>query len=160
MPFSPNTLNGATASLTRHDLDWRDVIYLQDEAVTLEFPYENRNPKSNAPSLGMRHLTIFGSSWTPKYGISAFQYHPANLGHWETIFNTLGQRPDVVATHGPPQHHLDQRDFHRAGCPYLAQEIRRIRPRLSVFWHIHVGYGREDLLLDNAQEIYDEILTG
>ncbi|KAJ2974609.1 hypothetical protein NQ176_g5964 [Zarea fungicola] len=147
-------------SKTKHDLDWGDVIYLQDEAITLEFPYENRRPTSNSPSLGTRHLTIFGSPWTPKYGISAFQYHPANLDHWETIFNSLDRKPDVIVTHGPPQHHLDQRDFHRAGCPYLAQEIRRIRPRLSVFGHIHVGYGREEWLLDNAQEIHDEILTG
>lgn len=142
---------------TRHDLDWGDIIYLQDEAITLEFPSETSASQTTPAA---RQLTIFGSPWTPKYGASAFQYSPGNCDHWDDILGSLKTTPDIVVTHGPPKHHLDKRDFHRAGCPYLAQEIRRIRPRLSVFGHIHVGYGREEVIFDSAQEAYEEVMTG
>ncbi|OAA69289.1 phosphoesterase [Akanthomyces lecanii RCEF 1005] len=146
---------------TRDDLIWGDIIYLQDEMTTLHFPspeHESGGTQDEQPSL--RSLTVFGSPWTPKYGVSAFQYHPNNQGHWEPILGSLAQRPDIMVTHGPPRHHLDKRDFHQAGCPHLAQEIRRIRPRLCVFGHIHAAYGREHVLFDGAQQAYEEILTG
>lgn len=142
-------------SKTKQDLDWGDVIYLQDSTITLEIPVQ-----ANDNSKDMRNLTIFGSPWTPQYGISAFQYTPNNPHHWENIFASLDKSPHVIVTHGPPHLHLDQRDFHRAGCPYLAEQIFRIRPRLNVFGHIHASYGREDMLLDSAQRAYEEVKTG
>ncbi|OAQ96718.1 hypothetical protein LLEC1_06356 [Akanthomyces lecanii] len=145
---------------TKDDLFWGDVIYLQDEMVTLEFSAREHESGTQDEQSSSRNLTVFGSPWTPKYGISAFQYHPNNHQHWETILGSLAQRPDIMVTHGPPRHHLDRRDFHQAGCPHLAQEVRRIRPRLCVFGHIHAAYGREHVLFDGAQEAYEEILTG
>lgn len=145
---------------TKDDLIWGDIIYLQDETVTLEFPPAEDNSGTKDAQPCPRSVTIFGSPWTPSYGLSAFQYHPNDCTHWETIFQSLNQQPDIVVTHGPPKHHLDKRDFHRAGCPYLAQEIRRIRPRLCVFGHIHAAYGRERVLFDRAQAEYEEIITG
>lgn len=139
-------------AMTRHDLDWGNITYLQNEIVTLQFP---------VPGDGRaRTLTFFGSPWTPRYGVSAFQYHPDNCQHWEGIFTSLSQQPDIIVTHGPPRHHLDRRDFHQAGCPYLALEVRRIRPRLSVFGHIHAAYGRESVLFDAAQNTFEDVLTG
>ncbi|KAJ3496978.1 hypothetical protein NLG97_g2254 [Lecanicillium saksenae] len=132
---------------TKDDLIWGDIIYLQDESVTLEFPSPERNDDGTGTAeQSSRSITIL--------------YHPNNFEHWETILGSLSKQPDVIVTHGPPRHHLDKRDFHRAGCPHLAREIRRIRPRLCVFGHIHAAYGREHVLFDAAQAEYEEILTG
>ncbi|KJZ73116.1 hypothetical protein HIM_07500 [Hirsutella minnesotensis 3608] len=150
---------------TRHDLDWGDVVYLQDSAVTLEIPRvepgegaHDGTPEADRP--GVRRITIFGSPWTPKYGISAFQYPPNNTTHWENVFQDIPKDIDIIITHGPPRLHLDKRDFHRAGCPYLAEEIYRIRPRLNVFGHIHASYGREDVVLDGVESAYQTVMIG
>ncbi|KAK7428851.1 hypothetical protein QQZ08_004621 [Neonectria magnoliae] len=137
---------------TKEDLDWGSVIYLEDRCVTLELP----SPGQPHP----RTLTILGSPWSPQYGISAFQYRPDDPSHWATRFASLDVKPDIVVSHSPPKHHLDARDFHRAGCPYLAEELAQVRPRLSVFGHIHVSYGREDVVLDGVQREYEEVMTG
>ncbi|QKX58648.1 uncharacterized protein TRUGW13939_05775 [Talaromyces rugulosus] len=143
-------------SKTKQDLDWGDVIYLQDSAITLEIPV-----CTNDDVQDMRNLKIFGSPWTPQYGISAFQYPPNEPHHWDDIFASLDKTsPHIIVTHGPPHLHLDQRDFHRAGCPYLAEQTFRLRPRLHVFGHIHASYGREDIVLDSAQRAYEEVKTG
>lgn len=144
-------------SKSRHDLDWGDVTYLRDSAITLEISDNTLEWHANTSN---RTITIFGSPWTPQYGSSAFQYRPSNYDHWEEIFSALNHVPDIIVTHGPPHLHLDKRDFHRAGCPYLAQEIRRLRPRLHVFGHIHVGYGKETVALDTVQSLYEEVATG
>lgn len=150
---------------TKDDLDWGSIIYLQDSCATLEFPSATTSNDHLVPAQHLhndappRNLTIFGSPWTPQYGISAFQYRPDDEHHWPSRFSSLELKPDVVVTHGPPKHHLDARDFHRAGCPYLAEEVARIRPRLVVFGHIHASYGREDVLLDKVQRAYEEIMT-
>ncbi|CZR62887.1 uncharacterized protein PAC_12784 [Phialocephala subalpina] len=142
---------------TKEHLDWGTVLYLQDTCVTLDFS----RPESQATtaSLEPRKLTIFGSPWTPQYGISAFQYGPSDESHWTVRFADLNQ-PDIFVTHGPPKHHLDARDFHRAGCPYLAEGLARFRPRLVVFGHIHASYGREDVVLDTVQREYEKVMTG
>lgn len=61
-------------SRTKQDLDWGSVIYLQDSAITLSIPASEQGKER-------RSLTVFGSLWTPQYGISAFQYHPHNSQH-------------------------------------------------------------------------------
>ncbi|RMJ17438.1 hypothetical protein CDV36_002860 [Fusarium kuroshium] len=144
---------------TKADLDWGSVIYLEDSCVTLDFP-STSSIEGTSQNPRPRKLTIFGSPWTPRYGTSAFQYLPDDEFHWSTRFSSLDTKPDIIITHGPPKHHLDARDFHRAGCPYLAEEIAQIRPRLVVFGHIHVCYGREDVVLDSVQRAYEEVMTG
>lgn len=126
----------------RADLDWGTITYLENSTATLR--------------VGSRHLTVFGSPWTPRYGVSAFQYAP-DSDVWD---GTLPTGVDIVVAHGPPHLHQDARDFHRAGCRYLAAEIARVRPRLVVFGHIHAAYGREDVVLDGARRRYEEVVGG
>lgn len=149
---------------TRHDLNWGEVTYLQDTSITLEIniPSEISSIDQQTDDVrDTRKITIFGSPWTPQYGTSAFQYRPDEGYHWENILSSLGTTtPDIIVTHGPPRLHLDGRDFHRAGCPYLAEEIRLLRPRLHVFGHIHVSYGQEDVILDGVQGGHEKIMTG
>ena len=152
---------------TKEDLDWGTITYLQDTWVTFKFPShhpvlarQNATTKFPSPEPRRRKLTIFGSPWTPQYGVSAFQYRPDDESHWAVRFASLGPKPDIFVTHCPPKHHLDARDFHRAGCPYLAEELARFQPRLVVFGHIHASYGREDVVLDSVQRAFEEVMTG
>ncbi|UNI13581.1 hypothetical protein JDV02_000310 [Purpureocillium takamizusanense] len=101
-------------------------------------------------------LLVYGSPWTPAYGVSAFQY----ARHEDPWNGAVPDGVDVLLTHGPPRGHLDRRDFHDAGCSYLAAEVFRLRPRLHVFGHIHAARGREDLVLDRARRIHDEVYAG
>ena len=120
------------------DLDWADMIYLQNSSVTLSFP-------------GGRSLSIYGSPLTPQYGLSAFQHLPS-----EDIWT--GQVPlhtDIILTHGPPRGHLD--GFRKSGCSFLTQEVLRVRPRLVVFGHIHVGHGTEERVYDRVGKAYEQI---
>lgn len=140
---------------TKEDLDWGDVIYLQNTSIKLHFPeQEDKNQKSTH-----RTVSIYGSPLTPQYGISAFQYHPSSPDIWEDNLGPL-ETPDILITHGPPKLHLDKRDFYRAGCPYLSVEVARLRPRLHVFGHIHAAHGREDSVLDGVQRAYEDVIVG
>ena len=48
----------------------------------------------------------------------------------------------LVITHGPPFRILDIASGNRhQGCPHLLAAIRRVRPALHVFGHIHQSYG-------------------
>lgn len=144
-------------SKTKNDLEWGSVIYLQDTSVTLSFAGTLRGDRDEASS---RSVTVYGSPWTPQYGLSAFQYRPDDMEIWSKRFSSLSSAPDIVITHGPPMLHLDAREFHRAGCPYLTQKIALLRLRLHVFGHIHIGHGREDVVLDAVQRAYEDIMIG
>lgn len=153
------------SSQTKADLDWGSVIYLQNSSVMLEFPKSPHNTSgfatvgSTLPEPPARRLTVYGSPFTPQYGTSAFQYGP-DPHFWANLFAPLSTVPNILVTHGPPKFHLDARGFHRAGCPYLAREVARIRPRLHVFGHIHASYGREDVVLDGMQRAHEEVMGG
>ena len=133
---------------TLKDLNWGSVHYLNRSSITLEFP------SHSTPQSEVRKLRIYGSPWTPQYVPSAFQY-PRSEDIWE---DCIPSGTDIVVTHGPPRLHLDTRDFYRAGCPYLAQEVARVCPSMVVFGHIHAAYGREDVVLDGVRRSYEEIV--
>ena len=50
-------------------------------------------------------------------------------------------------THGPPFGILDrgQRDVQHQGCKPLLEAVRRIRPRIHAFGHIHECYGTAEV---------------
>ena len=124
------------------DLVFGDVVYLQDSCVTLDFPGTGRK------------LKLYGAPWTPAYVASAFQ-HPREEDVWR---GTVPGNADVLLSHGPPRGHLD--GVLRAGSWGLAREVARVAPRLVVCGHIHVGYGREDIVYDEARKVYEGILGG
>lgn len=126
---------------SRSDLDWGDLIYLNDNNVQLEFP-------------GNRTLSIYGSPLTEQYGTFAFQYPPIR----EVWHTRIPDDTDVLLVHGPPKGYLDNEG---KGCPQLLREIWRVRPRLVVFGHIHVGYGQQVLRYDDgAESAYASVLMG
>ncbi|KAK4106352.1 hypothetical protein N658DRAFT_438710 [Parathielavia hyrcaniae] len=164
------------SSKTKANLDWGDVIYLEDSSITLDSGYPqsdpNPNPNPNLTTTTTRKITVYGSPWTPRYGISAYQYPPlstAGEDHWSSSLSylpntitppTTADSDLIIATHGPPKLHLDRRDIHQAGCPYLLSQVFRLRPRLHVFGHIHVAHGRQDVVLDGVRQAHDRVQMG
>ncbi|KAF4550384.1 Calcineurin-like phosphoesterase-like protein 6 [Elsinoe fawcettii] len=94
-------------------------------------------------------FSIYASPYTPKFCDWAFGYE-----HHLDRFNAFHDSPaisiatnpipagvDIVMTHGPPDGILDlnERDEH-CGCKKLAA-IKRVKPLMHCFGHIHEGYG-------------------
>ncbi|KAL8657203.1 MAG: hypothetical protein Q9226_002143 [Calogaya cf. arnoldii] len=136
----PNEEEVVEEHRTEKDLHWGGVVYLQNTSTTLTF--------------GDRTITIYGSPLTPQHGLSAFQ-HPKNQDVWSS---TIPADTDILLTHGPPWGHLD--GVKKSGCPFLAREVVRSRPRLVVFGHIHVGYGSEERVLDTVGRAHEGIAGG
>jgi Icc-related predicted phosphoesterase len=85
-------------------------------------------------------LTFYGAPWCPY--LSGFAYYATDdelMEHWKRIPNGI----DVLITHTPPYGILDLPTLgvNHLGCPYLLNEMKRIRPRLHVFGHIHASHG-------------------
>ncbi|KAI9756674.1 MAG: hypothetical protein M4579_003763 [Chaenotheca gracillima] len=123
---------------TADELDWGDVIYLENSATTLDFP-------------NGRALKIYGSPLTPQYGISAFQY-PSSMDPWTA---QVPPDVDILLTHGPPRGHLD--GIKKSGCALLAREVVRVKPRLVAYGHIHIGYGFEERVYDSVERAFESI---
>lgn len=97
-------------------------IYLQDSEVMLE---------------GIR---IYGSPWQPWFYDWAFnlQRGPEIRAKWDMIPDGI----DILITHGPPYGFGDQvPSGERVGCVDLLDTIERIKPKLHICGHIHLGYG-------------------
>ncbi|EER25500.1 hypothetical protein D8B26_000192 [Coccidioides posadasii str. Silveira] len=118
--------------------DWNDVDYLRDRCVTLNF--------SNG-----RRLNIYGSPQTPEFGVWAFQY-PAIRDVWT---HRIPDNTNVVVVHGPPVLHCD---VGKKGDGYLLRELRRVKPQLVVFGHIHDGYGEDYLFHDGVQSAWEDAI--
>jgi hypothetical protein len=134
------------ASDADQTLRWGRVTYLQHDSCVVEV----RRPGHGG---GARPLKIFGAPQIPACGgpEMAFQY-PRGQDAWS---GTVPRDTDVLVTHTPPKWH---RDLPRGmGCEWLAREVRRVRPRVHVFGHVHAGRGREDIWWDAGQEAWERV---
>ena len=149
---------------TAKDLDWGDVLYLQDSSLTLEFDVnvlmqnsqqasgdEKEDGQNRKDDKNVRTLKIFGSPTTPQYGTSAFQV-PRTDDVWS---HKVPDDTDILLTHGPPYGHLD--GPLKSGCSWLAQEVARVRPALVVFGHIHVERGVEEVMFHKVSCAFEGI---
>ncbi|VUC37944.1 unnamed protein product [Clonostachys rosea] len=125
----------------RIDLDWHDIIYLNNSSAVLSFDGNGV------------HLNIFGSSWTPQCGTFAYQYPPIR----DVWMGNVPDDTDILLTHGPPKGYLD---LDGKGCPNLLREIARVRPNLVVFGHIHAGHGRQDVVYNGVERHYQKVMAG
>lgn len=110
--------------------DFPNIIYLNDESTEI---------------MGLK---IWGSPIQPWFHDWAFNRQRGEeiKKHWDMIPNDA----DIVITHGPPRGILDRISpkFERynenpnVGCDDLLEAIQRVKPKVSVFGHIHEGYGK------------------
>jgi Icc-related predicted phosphoesterase len=110
------------------------AVYLQDEEISVD---------------GLR---IYGSPWQPPFMNTAFNLpRGAPLREkWALIPSGI----DVLVTHTPPFGIGDRTaGGESVGDRDLLEAVRKIKPRLHVFGHVHEGYGRyteEKILFVNA----------
>lgn len=103
-------------------------------------------------------FTIYVSPHTPqpdapKFCNWAFSYehgedrfsrqHQVADGIVSIATNPIPDDVDIVMTHGPPKGILDWIPQGNVGCPNLLQAIRRVKPRMHCFGHVHDGHGVE-----------------
>jgi Icc-related predicted phosphoesterase len=97
-------------------------------------------------------LKIWGSPVTPLFG-EAFGVVSDNRR--AKLYSKIPDDTDILVTHCPPYGILDQTpgsDYH-AGCQQLLGAVRRVKPMLHVFGHVHGSYGTystRDTLFVNA----------
>jgi Icc-related predicted phosphoesterase len=100
-----------------------NAVYLQDEEMTVE---------------GVR---IYGSPWQPPFMNTAFNLPRGEplRGKWALIPEGI----DILVTHTPPSGVGDRTSSGESvGCEDLLEAVRRIKPKLHVFGHVHEGYGQ------------------
>ena len=79
-------------------------------------------------------LRIWGSAVTPLAGGAFGKSNPTDRSrHWAAIPAGI----DILITHGPPAGILDD----SCGDPELLDAVRRTRPKLHLFGHVHGSYG-------------------
>jgi len=85
---------------------------------------------------------IWGSPYIPKKNKAAFTL-PRNSEQLASIRSQMPSHTSILMTHCPPRGHNDYSVKHQkpVGCDHLSSFIHGIFPVLSVFGHIHEGYG-------------------
>lgn len=89
-------------------------------------------------------LNIWGSPVQPEFCNWAFNRRrgPEIVEHWARI----PEDTDILVTHGPPHGILDMtRQYVQAGCEDLLEAVRRVKPKVHIFGHIHEGYGMREI---------------
>ncbi|GES61517.1 Ser/Thr protein phosphatase family protein [Aspergillus terreus] len=134
------------------------ALYTGDEARGAGIRYMDEGMRTFFLSNGAR-CSVYASPYTPEFCRWAFAYDRSvdrfnppetSAEGTETGGSTDGVNPvpdfpdvDIVLTHGPPYGVHDQvvGTHESVGCEHLFRAVRRARPRLHVFGHIHEGYG-------------------
>lgn len=88
-------------------------------------------------------LAIYGSPWCPD--LTGFAYY-AGADQLAERWRKIPAGIDVLVTHTPPFGILDlpRTGTVHLGCPILREELKRIRPRLHVFGHVHASHGHAE----------------
>ena len=109
-------------SQTRRLLKPTGIIYLENEAVLID------------------GIKFYGSPITPFSNNWAFTRHRGAEIQW--YWDQIPGDTQVLITHGPPLGILDKisRGPH-VGCEQLLDGVRRIKPVIHAFGHVHEAYG-------------------
>jgi Icc-related predicted phosphoesterase len=99
-------------------------------------------------SVNIDGVNFYGSPVQPEFCNWAFNVSRGSeiKKYWDMIPDA-GQ-VDVLITHGPPMGILDQsrpnKNSEHLGCEDLIKQIEISLPKISVFGHIHGGYGQRE----------------
>jgi predicted phosphodiesterase len=141
-------------------LNWKRVHYLQHRRLSLTIkvqPREDDQTNAKTPLLAaeqnQRRIRIYGAPQIPACGpmnVHAFQYERGRDAWSETVPEDI----DILITHTPPKHHLDLSLPTGIGCEHLFAEVKRVKPILHVFGHVHWGAGQTVVYWDKAHDAY------
>ncbi|KAK4129997.1 Metallo-dependent phosphatase [Trichocladium antarcticum] len=121
------------------EVDFTGVEYLCDRMVQLRFE-------------GGRRLNVYGWGTVPWCGEGFAYQYPREKHPWA---GRIPDETDILVTHTPPAHHCDN----GLGCAGLLEEVWRVKPKLHVFGHVHVGHGREAVYFDECQRAYETLMA-
>jgi len=100
-----------------------NATYLQDSGVEID------------------GIKFWGSPWQPEFMNWAFNVPRGN--RLRAIWEKIPTDTKVLITHGPPYGILDKTlEGDVTGCEDLLHEMKRIKPDIHIFGHIHEGYGK------------------
>ncbi|KAF2799380.1 Metallo-dependent phosphatase [Melanomma pulvis-pyrius CBS 109.77] len=92
------------------------------------------------------HFIVYASPYTPEFNGYAFAY--SSEDRFNDGLDPIPDTVDIIMTHGPPifkssayQLDINDKDGHY-GCDKLAKAVRRSKPTLHCFGHLHEGRGR------------------
>lgn len=125
----------------REECEKRNIILLVNQSIEIE------------------GITFWGSPATPWFYSWAFNYRrtieqAATFGGppIQDIWKLIPDKVDVLITHGPPYGILDELVYadgtpngQLVGCEELLNVIKRVKPQVHIFGHIHCGYGEKHL---------------
>ena len=119
-------------------------------------------------------FTIYASPYSPEFCNWAFatgrSFDRYNKPHQYAPHHQAapGARPadnpipdsgvDIVMTHGPPKGVLDECPSGSAGCEHLLHAMKRVRPLVHCFGHIHEGHGA--FVMDWAEKEREQMQAG
>ncbi|KAE8162650.1 Metallo-dependent phosphatase-like protein [Aspergillus tamarii] len=139
-PLADSASNGAAQLRRGIPIDWGDIHHLQRASVCL--------PIRDTSGV-MREIRVYGSPQIPVCGgpDNAFQY-PVDQNPWA---ESIPASTDILVTHTPARFHRDWYHGSPEGCPFLLDELWKVRPLLHVFGHVHTSHGVERVQWDSAQ---------
>ncbi|KAL6232314.1 Metallo-dependent phosphatase-like protein [Aspergillus navahoensis] len=128
-------------------------LYTDPSAINAGIRYMEEETRTfTVPSTGAK-FTVYASPYTPEFCAWAFSYPRSEDRYNPPVSGAGDPKPkvfvpgypgiDILLTHGPPKGILDQvvGSGESVGCEHLYRAVKRARPALHVFGHIHEGYG-------------------
>lgn len=128
-------------------------LYTSESARAAGIRYLDEGVHTFTLSNGAK-LTVYASPYQPEFCAWAFPYqrtedrfNPSLPGSSQpTPANPVPDYPaiDIMLTHGPPAGILDLAGLdmpHNVGCEHLFRAVKRARPRVHLFGHIHEAWG-------------------
>jgi predicted phosphodiesterase len=163
--LDPRTRPSLSEEERRGTIDWKRIHYLQHRKLSLTIETEAQEASASSSQTPLlaergthRRIRIYGAPQIPACGpmsVHAFQY-PRGQDAWS---ETIPEDTDVLVTHTPPKYHLDLALPTGLGCEYLLAEVRRVKPTLHVFGHVHWGAGQTVVWWDKAHDAYTQGLA-
>ncbi|KAF2731818.1 Metallo-dependent phosphatase [Polyplosphaeria fusca] len=160
--LDPRTRPSLTELQRSGAIDWKRVHYLQHRRLSLTITVDA--PDSSSPTItersrllsGPRHrrIRLYGAPQIPACGpmsVHAFQY-PRGQDAWS---ETVPEDTDILITHTPPKYHLDLALPEGMGCEHLLAEVKRVKPALHVFGHVHWGAGKMVVWWDGCHDAFE-----
>ena len=73
------------------------------------------------------------------------------------LTNDKDNKVDIAMTHGPAKYILDRSsNLESLGCPHLFRAMRKTRPMLHCFGHVHKGYGAQQVRWEEDRNLPDD----